>query len=93
MVGEKDRTVIEREVAWMKELSIRTGRPVTFGFVQNRSDPDGWRYWLQLVAEANAAGADIRPQTTTRGIGVLFGLANRTPFDNCSCGLASDAGD
>jgi N-acyl-D-aspartate/D-glutamate deacylase len=84
LVGEKDRSVIEREVAWMKELSIRTGRPVTFGFVQNRSDPDGWRYWLELVAEANAAGADIRPQTTTRGIGVLFGLANRTPFDNCS---------
>ncbi|MFN0026692.1 MAG: N-acyl-D-amino-acid deacylase family protein [Acidimicrobiales bacterium] len=84
LVGQKDRTVMEREVAWMKELSIRTGRPVTFGFVQNRSDPDGWRYWLELVAEANAAGADIRPQTTTRGIGVLFGLANRTPFDNCS---------
>jgi N-acyl-D-amino-acid deacylase len=84
MVGEKDRSVIEREVAWMKELSIRTGRPVTFGFVQNRSDPDGWKYWLELVAAANSAGADIRPQTTTRGIGVLFGLANRTPFDNCS---------
>jgi N-acyl-D-amino-acid deacylase len=84
MVGEKDRTVMQREIEWMKELSVRTGRPVTFGFVQNRSDPDGWRYWLELVAEANAAGADIRPQTTTRGIGVLFGLANRTPFDNCS---------
>ena len=53
MVGEKDRTVMQREVAWMKELSIRTGRPVTFGFVQNRSDPDGWQYWLELVAEAN----------------------------------------
>ncbi len=89
LVGQKDRTVMEREVAWMKELSIRTGRPVTFGFVQNRSDPDGWRYWLELVAEANAAGADIRPQTTTRGIGVLFGLANRTPFDNCSAAWRS----
>lgn len=84
MTGEKDRSVMEREVAWMKELSIRTGRPVTFGFAQNRSDPDGWKYWLELVSAANAAGADIRPQTTTRGIGVLFGLANRTPFDNCS---------
>jgi len=84
MVGEADRSVIDREVAWMKELSIRTGRPVTFGFVQNRSDPTAWQHWLELVAEANAAGADIRPQTTTRGIGVLFGLANRTPFDNCS---------
>ncbi|MGY9074360.1 MAG: hypothetical protein ACKVHU_15590 [Acidimicrobiales bacterium] len=41
IVGEKDRTVIEREVGWMKELSIRTGWPVTFGFVQNRSNPDG----------------------------------------------------
>lgn len=29
MVGEKDRSVIDREVAWMKELSIRTGRPST----------------------------------------------------------------
>ena len=89
LVGQKDRSVMEREIAWMKELSIRTGRPVTFGFVQNRSDPDGWRYWLELVAEANAAGADIRPQTTTRGIGVLFGLANRTPFDNCSAAWRS----
>ena len=84
MVGTPDRTVIEREVAWMKELSIRTGRPVTFGFVQNRSDPTAWEYWLELVGAANAAGADIHPQTTSRGIGVLFGIANRTPFDNCS---------
>jgi len=84
MVGTADRSVIEREVAWMKELSIRTGRPVTFGFVQNRSDPTAWRYWLELVAAANDEGARIYPQTTSRGIGVLFGIANRTPFDNSS---------
>ena len=84
MVGTPDRSVIEREVAWMKELSIRTGRPVSFGFVQNRSDPTAWEYWLELVSKANAEGAKIFPQTTSRGIGVLFGIANRTPFDNCS---------
>ena len=84
MVGTPDRSVIEREVAWMKELSIRTGRPVSFGFVQNRSDPTAWQYWLELVSKANAEGAKIFPQTTSRGIGVLFGIANRTPFDNCS---------
>ncbi len=84
LVGTPDRSVIEREVAWMKELSIRTGRPVSFGFVQNRSDPTAWEYWLELVSKANAEGAKIFPQTTSRGIGVLFGIANRTPFDNCS---------
>jgi N-acyl-D-amino-acid deacylase len=84
LVGTPDRSVIEREVAWMKELSIRTGRPVSFGFVQNRSDPTAWEYWLELVSAANAEGARIFPQTTSRGIGVLFGIANRTPFDNCS---------
>ncbi len=84
LVGTPDRTVIEREVEWMKELSIRTGRPVSFGFVQNRSDPTAWQYWLELVSAANAEGARIHPQTTSRGIGVLFGIANRTPFDNCS---------
>ena len=47
---------MEREIAWMKELSIRTGRPVTFGFVQNRSDPDGWRYWLELVGRGQRRG-------------------------------------
>lgn len=83
-MGQQDRSVMDREMAWMKELSIRTGRPVSFGFVQTQSDPDGWKYWLDLVAEANAAGADIRPQTSTRGVGILFGLANRTPFDSCS---------
>ena len=83
-MGQQDRGVMDREMAWMKELSIRTRRPVSFGFVQTQSDPDGWKYWLELVTEANAAGADIWPQTSTRGVGVLFGLANRTPFDSCS---------
>ena len=84
LVGVADRSVIDREVEWMKELSLRTGRPVTFGFVQNRSDPGAWEYWLELVERANEDGALIYPQTTSRGIGVLFGVANRTPFDNCS---------
>src|SRR5207342_1270229 len=29
----------------------------------------------------NAQGGMVRPQTTARGIGILFGLFNRTPWD------------
>jgi len=36
---------------------------------------------LAEVEAQNALGARLRPQTTARGIGLLFGLQFRTPFD------------
>ena len=69
------------EMAWMRELSIRTGRPITFNLTHTWANPDHHRLIGELVADANAAGANIRPQTTTRGIGVLFALGGATPFD------------
>ena len=36
---------------------------------------------LEHVDQGNARGANVRPQTTARGIGILFGLSHRTPFD------------
>ena len=36
---------------------------------------------IELVEAANAGGANVRPQTTSRGIGVLFSLGNATPFN------------
>jgi len=69
------------EIAWMQALSIRTGRPITFNLTHTFANPEHHRLALALVAEANAAGADIRPQTTSRGIGVLFALGGSTPFD------------
>jgi N-acyl-D-aspartate/D-glutamate deacylase len=36
---------------------------------------------LTLATDANRSGARLRPQTTPRGIGVLFGLAANTPID------------
>jgi N-acyl-D-aspartate/D-glutamate deacylase len=69
------------EIAWMREVSAATGRPVTFNLTHTYENPEHHRLALELVGEANAAGADLRPQTTTRGIGVLFSLASATPFD------------
>jgi N-acyl-D-aspartate/D-glutamate deacylase len=72
---------VESELAWMRELSARSGRPLTFNLSQTRAQGEHWRLAIQRAREANAAGARIRPQTSPRFIGVLTGIAHRTPFD------------
>jgi N-acyl-D-amino-acid deacylase len=83
-LGERDSAELPNtraEVAWMGEVSRRSGRPVSFGLTQADRRPDLYRRVIEFAKEENARGAVVRPQTTARGIGVLFGLANRTPWD------------
>ncbi len=86
-LGERDTYDLvgtRAEVAWMGEVSRRSGRPVTFGLTQSNRRPD--LYWkvVEFSQEENERGANVRPQTTARGVGVLFGLANRTPFERAA---------
>ncbi len=69
------------EVALMGAMSRAAGRPMTFNLTNTFADPELWRQTLAFVDEANAAGAQLRPQTTSRGIGVIFALGHVTPFD------------
>ncbi len=69
------------EVALLGEISRRTGRPATFGLSQTKRVPGIHTDALETVDQQNALGANLRPQTTARGIGLLFGPACRTPFD------------
>jgi N-acyl-D-amino-acid deacylase len=69
------------EVGWMSDISQTTGRPVTFAFFQFPHLPDQYRSIMRFAAEQNEEGANIRPQSTARGIGVLFGAHIRSPFD------------
>ena len=78
---ETVRRNLETEMSWMTDISLETGRPVTFGLTQNRQTPQAYGWILEKVAESVRKGAKIKPQSTTRGIGVLFGFQNRTPFD------------
>ena len=55
------------EVALMAAMSRASGRPFTFNLTNTFADPELWRQTLAFVAEANAAGARLRPQTTSRG--------------------------
>ncbi|MBU6330587.1 MAG: amidohydrolase family protein [Acidobacteria bacterium] len=70
------------EVAIMAAMSRASGRPFTFNLTSVHADPQQWRQVLDFVSEANAGGANLRPQTTSRSIGVIFSLAHKTPFDN-----------
>lgn len=83
-LGERDGPELDNtraEIEWMTELSLSTGRPVTFGLTHSNRRPDLYRFVLDVVEEGRARGADVRPQTTARGVGILFGLANRTLYD------------
>jgi len=83
-LGERDGddlTNTRAEMAWMGEVSRRSGRPVTFGLAQSNRRPGLVGRVVEMAKEENAIGGCVRPQTTARGVGVLFGLQSRTPFD------------
>jgi N-acyl-D-aspartate/D-glutamate deacylase len=72
------------ETAMMADISRTSGRPVTFGLAHTFLLDDLYRRVLDSVNQENARGANVRPQTTARGIGLLFGLSHRTPFDHAA---------
>jgi N-acyl-D-aspartate/D-glutamate deacylase len=72
---------VESELAWMELVSKRSGGVLTFNLSQTRGQGEHWKLALSLARAANARGARLRPQTAPRFIGVLTGIAHRTPFD------------
>ncbi|MGI8937011.1 MAG: N-acyl-D-amino-acid deacylase family protein [Iamia sp.] len=82
--NEKDGSTsrVDEEMAWIAEASRTSGRPFSFNLMQMRSMGDHYRRVLELATEANASGAQLRPQTTPRAIGVLFSLAANSLIDD-----------
>ncbi len=60
------------EFAWMKDVSIATGMPVSFALLQSPLDDEGWRDQLARTEAANAEGAKVTAQVALRGTGVLL---------------------
>lgn len=79
VMGE-DLDAPEREMAWMRRLAARTGRPVCFALSQNHQASQDWRRMLELSAEAEAEGAVVRPQVHARTVSLLLGLSTLHPF-------------
>ncbi|MCY3793264.1 MAG: amidohydrolase family protein [Gammaproteobacteria bacterium] len=63
---------LESELDWMNRLSRETGLPITFLIVEFVEDPDAWKHVMEYVAQANANGARLHPQTASRPAGVLL---------------------
>jgi N-acyl-D-aspartate/D-glutamate deacylase len=83
-IGERDgteRTSSVAELAWMEDVSLASGRPVTFAMMQSDRRPDLWSWVMDQVAQARGRGADLRPQTAVRGTGIVYALVGRTPWD------------
>jgi N-acyl-D-aspartate/D-glutamate deacylase len=78
-MGE-DLAAPEREVAWMRRLSAEIRRPVSFALLQVNNAPDLWRDILRLALDANAEGADLRPQVGGRALNILLGFQTFHPF-------------
>lgn len=72
---------VESELSWMEAVSRRSGGLLTFNLSQTHAQGEHWRRALELAREAGTRGARIRPQTSPRFVGVLSGIAHRTPFD------------
>ncbi len=83
-LGERDNAQLDNtraEVEWMGKISRDNDVKVTFGLASSNRRPELFRRVIEFAEEHNARGAHLRPQTTCRGIGGLYGLHNRTPFD------------
>ena len=76
-----ERTTPEAELALMERFSLAAGRPVTFTLVQSPDYPrDTWQRLLERTSAANAAGAQLFPQVSSRPIGLVTGLSGYHAF-------------
>lgn len=95
-VGESGRGVLEMapagllgedlvappiELAWMNEISAKTGVPVTFLCGQNHVQPQWWREQLAECERHRSNRAHVMPQMFCRAIGIMVCLENKEhPF-------------
>jgi len=70
--GERMKQV--EEMPLLEAVAMASGRPVTFTVAQLWDAPEQWRLVLDATAEANARGAQLRPQIIPRSVTVMTNL-------------------
>ena len=64
----------EAQLDLLRRIAQRSGRPVSFTFMQTPGRPDAWRTILAGLEEAKSEGLAIRGQVLPRPTGGLLGL-------------------
>lgn len=64
----------EDQLSLLRRIAERSGRPVSFTFMQTAGKPDQWRTILDGLEEAKRDGLEIRGQVIPRPTGGLLGL-------------------
>jgi N-acyl-D-amino-acid deacylase len=64
----------ETQFALLRDIARRSGRPVSFTFMQTPHQPGGWRTIVEGLADAKQEGLMIRGQVLPRPTGALLGL-------------------
>src|SRR5206468_933441 len=63
---------VDDEFAIFRRMAEESGRPLSLSLVQTRGDI--WREQLAKLADATAAGVEMRAQVAPRAVGLLLGL-------------------
>ncbi len=76
-----EHTDVPKEMAWMREIARRTGRPVMFNLSQTDQAPSLWREVLEQLDEVRREGLPVYGQVAGRSIGILMNWrATAHPF-------------
>jgi N-acyl-D-aspartate/D-glutamate deacylase len=76
-----DMRDLDHEFAWMSEISLRAGVPVTYQVLQADFAPDLWREWIDRGVAANRRGAWLVPQVAGKPTSIMVGFQSTThPF-------------
>jgi N-acyl-D-aspartate/D-glutamate deacylase len=74
---ERQRDYFERLI----NLTVESGRPLTFGMFSTRIAPEVWRPFYEVANEAARAGGRIFVQAHSRHLSTLMSFKTHTPFD------------
>lgn len=65
----------------LKDLSVQSGRPITFGVFSRRTRPGDWKVGLEMLDQAAREGGRMFAQVHSRALNVLLSFETQTPFD------------
>ena len=66
----------------LMDLSKESGRPITFGSLNRRTNPGAWKALYEIIENGNQDGANCFTQVHSREINVVLSFETQLPFDD-----------